>query len=169
MSQQPDLWRPALISGAAFGIASAIPIVSLLNCLCCSLIISSGVLTTWMMVRGSTVAVTYGQAALGGAIAGAVAAVTWGLATLLVGMALQRDFTEDMREAAERTQQMTGEDVAAVLEGIAAPVMLAIGSCILIVIWVPFGIAGGVIGRAIFEKRPPAATAAPEGLDTMPR
>jgi len=169
MSQQPDLWRPALISGAAFGIASAIPIVNLLNCLCCSLIISSGVLTAWMMVRGSTVAVTYGQAALGGAITGAVAAVAFGLATLLVGTVSRRDFMEDMRDAAERTQQMTGEDVAAVLEGIAAPVLLALVSCILVVMWAPFGIAGGVIGRAIFEKRPPAADATPQGLDTMPR
>ncbi len=167
MSQQPDLWKPALISGAIFGIASGLPLVEALNCLCCSLIVGAGLMTSWLMVRGSVVPVSFGMAALGGTLAGVVAGVSWGVTQLAMSLILQKDFSEQVRAAAEQTQQISGADEAMrILEGIAAPVLVAVFTLFLMVLWAPFGLAGGVMGRALFEKRAPAPPEPPAGLDT---
>jgi type IV secretory pathway TrbD component len=167
MSQQPDLWKPALVSGAIFGIASGLPLVGALNCLCCSLIVGAGLMTSWLMVRGSVLPVSFGMAALGGAIAGAVAAVAWGVTELAMSLILQKDFSEQVREAAERTQQISGADEAMrILEGIAAPILLAVFTVFLMALWAPIGLAGGVMGRALFEKRAPVPPEPAAGLDT---
>lgn len=170
MSQQPDFWKPALLSGAIFGFVSAIPFVGLLNCLCCSLILSSGMLTVWLMVRGSTVPVGYGMAALGGGLSGVVAAVMWGLSTMVISTLMRRDMAEEIREAADRAQQVSpgAEAAARILEGIAAPVLMAIFCVVLMVVFTPFGVAGGMIGRAMFERRtpPPPDARTALGLDT---
>ncbi len=42
MNQAPSMLKPALISGAAFGVAGAIPVINWLNCACCALIIGAG-------------------------------------------------------------------------------------------------------------------------------
>ena len=40
--RQPDLLKPTLISGLAFGVAAGLPLISLLNCLCCALAWGAG-------------------------------------------------------------------------------------------------------------------------------
>ena len=42
MNQAPSMLKPALISGVAFGVAGAIPVVNWINCACCALIIGCG-------------------------------------------------------------------------------------------------------------------------------
>ena len=169
--QQTDFWKPALLSGALFGFVSGIPIVGLLNCLCCSLIVSAGVLTAYLMVRGSAVPVSYGMAALGGWISAVAASLAWGVTQMLVSAVMRRDFSEEIRRAAEQAQQMTPEagDAARILEGIAAPILLGLFTCMMMVIFSPFGVAGGLIGRAIFERRTPpppqAGMTGSSGLD----
>jgi hypothetical protein len=168
--QQTDFWKPALLSGAVFGFVSGIPIVGLLNCLCCSLILSAGVLTAYLMVRGSAVPVSYGLAALAGWISAITAAVMWGVTQMLVSAAMRRDIAEEIREAAERAQQMTPEAASAarILEGIGGPILLALFTFMMMGIFSPFGVAGGLIGRAIFEKRtppPPSGMAGAAGPD----
>jgi hypothetical protein len=173
MPQQPDFWKPALLSGAIFGFVSAVPFVGFLNCLCCSLILGSGMLTAYLMIRASTVAVGYGWAALGGAVSGAVAAVMWGLFNLVFSLLLQRDFSEEIRQAAEQANQVSpgAEEAARILEGLAAPVLMAIFTLMMMVIFTPFGAAGGLIGRALFERRTPPAPGTGEalGLDSAVR
>ena len=36
--QAPTMLKPALIAGAAFGVAGAIPVLNWINCACCALI-----------------------------------------------------------------------------------------------------------------------------------
>lgn len=173
MPQQPDIWKPALLSGAIFGFVSSIPFVGMLNCLCCSLILGSGMLTAYLMVRGSTVVVGYGMAALGGAISGAVAAIMWGVSQLFLSLIMQRDLTEEIRQAAEQANQMSpgADEAARILEGLAAPLLMAIFTLMMIVCFTPFGAAGGLIGRAVFERRTPPTPGAGAalGLDTPPK
>ena len=41
-TRKPDIFKPALISGLIFGFLGGAPIVGMLNCFCCSLILASG-------------------------------------------------------------------------------------------------------------------------------
>ena len=42
MNQAPSMLKPALISGVAFGVAGAIPVINWINCACCALIVGCG-------------------------------------------------------------------------------------------------------------------------------
>ncbi|HKY30987.1 MAG TPA: hypothetical protein VJV23_00505 [Candidatus Polarisedimenticolia bacterium] len=172
-SQQPDFWKPALLSGGLFGFLSAVPLLGALNCLCCSLVVGGGVLSAFLMVRASAVPLTYGHAALGGAVTGGIAAVVWGFFSMAFSFALKRDLAGEIERASEQFSGMGPEmsEVARVLAGIAAPVLFALLAAAAVVIWMPFGLAGGVLGRALFEKRTPAppdqASGPASGLDRM--
>ena len=175
MPNQADIWKPALIWGAVFGFLSGVPFVGALNCLCCSLIIGAGVVSSSMVIRSSTQAVTYGSAALTGLISGLVAApvsaVTSGLFTLLQGAAME-EMLNQIRDQAGGQIPPEALKFIDILEGMAAPFLMVIMGCVLLVIYAPFGTIGGVIGRAIFEKRtpvppmPPMPPAPPMGSST---
>jgi hypothetical protein len=161
---QADIWKPSLLAGAVFGFLSGIPLVGFLNCACCSLIVGAGVLSSFLVIRASSMAVSYGRAALVGMLSGLFAVPFWLLADVLFTALMGHDFQEVMNKAIEQAQGVAGggEEVAQVLAGIGMAGLMVIMFFILLVLWAPFGAVGGVLGRAIFERRmPPAAPQQP--------
>jgi len=51
-NQAPSMLKPALISGVAFGVAGAIPVINWINCACCALIIGCGFLSAFLYSTG---------------------------------------------------------------------------------------------------------------------
>lgn len=170
--QEPaDIWKPALISGTVFGLASAIPLVGLLNCACCSLVVGSGLLSCFMMVKGSSVPVTWGRAGLAGALAGAITAIVSSMGELLVTIAMGRTIEENLNGAIDRAGEFlpNASEAGQMLANIPSFVLIAILTVITMFVFAPFGAVGGVIGRALLEKRalppgaPPMESAVPPG------
>ncbi len=169
---QADIWKPSLIAGAVFGLLSGIPLVGALNCACCSLIVGAGVMASFMLIRASAVAVSYGRAALTGALAGLFAVPFWLLADVSFTVLRGRSVTQDFDDAMEQTRGMVegGEWVVDAMAQLGAVGLLMITSVIFLFIWIPFGTLGGVLGRALFERRttPPAIQPPPQGWTPPP-
>ena len=70
--------KPALIGGAALGVASSVPILNLANCACCALVIGGGVLASYFYMKDAPPAAgpAYGDALLLGLLTGVFGAVT---------------------------------------------------------------------------------------------
>lgn len=157
-TQEPaDIWKPALVSGTLFGVASAIPFVGYLNCACCSLVVGSGVMACYMMVKGSVVPVTWGRAALAGTVSGAIAAIVSSMVQLLVMIALGHSIEENINQAIDSAGQYmpNAAEAGQILSNIPPILFVMVTAMIALVLYAPFGALGGVIGRALFEKRTP--------------
>ena len=158
--QKPDIWKAPLICGAISGFLSGVPFLGAVNCLCCSLIVGGGVLSSYMLVKASQQPVTYGQGAISGLLTGLFAGPSWVISsflfTIMSGTQIQEQFENAMRQAAERAPG--SEEVMQTIAGIGVPVMMLLFSVVIVCLSVPFATLGGVLGRAIFEKRtiPPA-------------
>lgn len=167
MKPKGDLLMSSLVAGAAFGVVSGVPILGILNCLCCSLIIGAGATATFLLVRSSQEPVDYGRAALAGTLAGAVAAPVWLVTTLAFTFLSGRNLQEQFEEAIEQSSKFVegGGEAAGIIAALGAPVLALFMLCLLEVICVPFGLAGGLLGRLIFERRttPPPAQAGSQG------
>jgi len=163
MQQQVDIWRPALISGAIFGFIAGVPFVNLLNCLCCSLILGAGVMSSLMMVRASAGPLGYGRAALGGFVAGVVAAPASTVASSLFSILMGTNVKEQIEQSSRMMEQYLPDagEASRVLASIPAIMITLMVTLILVVVFAPFGAIGGVIGRAIFERRTPAPAPPP--------
>ena len=158
MQKPVDILTPSLISGAVFGFLSGTPFVGALNCACCSLIVGAGVLATFLVVRASEQPVTYGRAALVGLLSGIFAALFSILVSVLFILMHGKGLTRHFEDSIDQASQMipAAQDAARVLSGIGAPVILALMLAVELCLYAPFGALGGVLGRAIFEKRKPA-------------
>ena len=165
MQGPADIWKPALITGAAFGFASGLPLLGFLNCACCSLVIGAGAAAAFMMVKGSAAPLTYGRAALAGTISGVIAALTQTATSLLITVALQGGSpTGQLEEAFDKSSQYlpNAEEAYRLMRSVPAAVWIVLSAVVLMILYAPIGALGGVIGRALFEKRaaPPGVTPA---------
>ena len=168
--EQADIWKPSLLAGAVFGFLSGIPLVGALNCACCSLIVGAGFLASFLLIRASTVPVSYGRAALTGMLSGVFAVPFCLLAEVLFSAVTGRDFRSDLDQAMEQAQGVVGggEQAAQIIAGIGMVGIMVIMFAVLLLLWAPFGTLGGVIGRALFERRTPPASGQPSGPPAPP-
>jgi hypothetical protein len=164
MQGPADIWKPALIAGAVFGFISGVPFLGALNCACCSLIVGAGAVAAFMVVRASVVPVTWGRAALVGLVAGVIAAPVQSATSFLVTTAILGVDPEKQIQDALSQFSDYAPDTQAVLDVIDRfPMILwvVMSTVFLMFLYAPIGAIGGVIGRALFEKRaapPPAPT-----------
>ena len=183
-ARQPDLLKPALISGLVFGLASAIPFVNFLNVCCCALVWGCGLLAAYLYAtacRAAGVAFRPGTGAMVGLLAGAfyaLSATVFGTVfSLLFGPAIVEMATRIVErmpevppfamEALERAQQEAGKF---------SIVSFILGLFFWIVCGAIFSTLGGLLGGALFKHEPPPPPpppvipppAPPEGWGGMP-
>ncbi len=155
----PKKLKAAAIGGGAAGIASQIPIVNFANCLCCALVVGGGMLAVYLAMRDEppTPAAPYGDGAMIGVLAGVVAAVVGAIVAIPMTM-LVGDPTEMIRGLVEGIEGMPPEVLDA-MSGEEAGAVAAFGAVaflISLVVDVIFSAIGGVIGAAVFHKKPSA-------------
>lgn len=152
--------KPALIGGVSLGVASAIPILNLLNCACCALVIGGGVLGAYLYTKDMPPSpqAPYGDGALVGLMAGVVGAIVSSILqiplTLLtagVGLAPGLDQVFEQMDLPEEAQEILSGIGAG---GLSLTVML-IGFVTSLFIYSIFATVGGVIGVAVFSKKTP--------------
>ncbi len=162
----PDKLKPALIGGVAAGLASSIPPISCLNCLCCALYIGGGFLAAYLYLKEAppTAEAPLGDGAIVGALAGVVTAVIGGAVGIVIALAFGFG-PEQMVEMIEGFgAELPPEARDAMLQSggatIGAQLLNALIAGVFAVI---FSTLGGVLGAALRHKKaaPPAPPTAP--------
>ncbi|MDH3285812.1 MAG: hypothetical protein OEQ13_13855 [Acidobacteriota bacterium] len=169
---QVDRMGPALIGGLVGGIASGIPCVGALNCVCCSLYILGGGIAGMMFAKNAAkvgIFPSAGAGAIVGGLAGLIGGLIAGLLSAVFGAAANamgwsgggmQDISEIPNIDPEVAEQLQG-----VMEWLSGPPTLGgvlLSVVVSVVVGGIFGAIGGIIGNAIFRKppvqAPPAAS-----------
>ena len=149
--------RPAAIGGVALGVLSGIPIVNLVNCACCGLVIAGGVLASKLYYdeTGSTGDPPYGDAVLLGLLTGALGAVVTAIVSIpftLIGGGVSA--------AMEQAMSTMPSDVeippfleSALMGGGAGIISALFSLVITIPIYAIFATIGTLIGTALFHGK----------------
>jgi len=151
--------QPALIGGAVLGVLSSLPVISAGNVCCCLWVISGGMVAAYLLQQNQSEPIATGDGALVGLFAGVAGSVVYLILTIpvtLVFAPLERRFVERMFEMAGSLPP----DVRGTMSGyVGAGVGIVIGFCFMLFFGSMFSTLGGVLGAAIFRKKPQTNTA----------
>jgi hypothetical protein len=152
MRMQPALW-----GGLFIGVLSSLPFVGGLNACCCLWVICGGVLTAYLLQERSPAAITAGDGAIAGLVAGAIGAVIAGVLSTLFTLLQGANPTAAFDEMLRGTGDAPAEVVAFFerLRDVPPAVWIIAPFIVFIVVFPIFGMLGGLIGAAIFKKTPP--------------
>lgn len=158
MNQAPSMLKPALISGAAFGLAGAIPVINWLNCACCALIIGSGLLGAFLYsrdCRNAGAAFGPGNGAtvglVSGLVYGGVSGVLGGLISSVFGMGDWQQVIEQVQASGADIDPEVLEGISQFMESSGSIVMIFIGIFFALLFGAIFGTIGGLIGGSVFK------------------
>lgn len=162
----PSKLMPALIGGASWGVASALPVVGAVNCACCALVIGGGVLAAflWLKEVPPTYQASYGDGASLGVVTGVFGAVVVTILTALVqlvglgGAAQLEQAMSQLRETQDIPPEVE-ELVNALTSGTVSVGLILILIILWLVLGILFSIVGGIVGIAIFRKKETPAQA----------
>ena len=176
MNEKPNIVVPALVGGLFLGITSALPLLNLINCACCALVIGGGILASFMYLRDYPAhfpTATYGDAAVLGILTGVFGGIIWAVVSLplsllkfRLGAGMQQ--LDRLREELNKAQLPPA--LRQLLQQLMAGGAMSIGIVLLqlgidLIVSVVFAVVGAVIGFALFQKRPrytpPPATCGP--------
>jgi hypothetical protein len=164
MNEQ-SLWKPALIGGVALGILLVLPLIG--QCLCCIWPIGAGVLAAYLYVKDSSIPVKLGRGIALGLLTGFIGAIVYALFSIPIQILMSggMTFSERMRQSMEVFSNLPPEFRQA-MENVAAhgSIIYVINDIFMLAVGCLFGMAGGAIGVAIFEKRKPG----PPTIDVAP-
>jgi hypothetical protein len=159
--------KAAAIGGGAAGVAASIPIVSALNCLCCSLILGGGFLAAFLYSKECAAQGASFRAG-NGALVGLTASPFYALAAAVFGSLVQLVVGTDMEQMLEMMEQYGGDmppEAMEFLEGMSTwglGTFFLFGFMLSLFMGAIFSTLGGLIGGAVFksEMQPPAPPAA---------
>lgn len=161
MNQAPSMLKPALISGVAFGVAGAIPVVNWINCACCALIIGCGFFAAFLFSKDSRAAgfafrpgngATVGLVA--GLIYGVISGIFGGLISSVVGVGDWQEVIEQIQMSGAEIDPEVLEQVSHFMETSGGLMMILIGTFFALLFGAIFGTLGGLIGGSVFKVEP---------------
>jgi hypothetical protein len=157
---QNVMLKPALIGGVLLGILSAVPPLSLFNCLCCAWVIGGGILAASLYVKNSPTAVTLGTGMLLGLLTGAIG----GAVSVLFSIPIQMLMSSMGMWGPGEMRQMLSElnlppewrdMLESIMSNSGGPhiALMVFAGLMNVVVYSLVATLGGVLGVAIFEKR----------------
>jgi uncharacterized protein involved in cysteine biosynthesis len=160
---KPSYGQPALVGGLVMGVLSALPLVNAFNVCCCGWVIVGGLVAAYVLQQNHPVAITPGDGALVGLLAGLIGAFVQVAVSIPINVIVgpwERALAEriadmagtmppEMRTWLDRYSRGGGEGPAfVVFAAVAGLVLWLVAGAI-------FSTIGGVIGAAIFKKSTP--------------
>jgi hypothetical protein len=142
--------QPALLGGVFIGVMSALPIVNAGNCCCCLWVLAGGALAVYLRKQNSTVPITAAEGALVGLLAGVIGGVQMAMGPLQaewmgkIASAGNEDMPPEVREMIDRMAAGGALGAAGIFMSLVNIVMSTI-----------FGMLGGLLGVAIFNRNTP--------------
>ncbi len=154
MSQK---WQPALVGGLFIGVLSALPIINAGNC-CCLWILGGGLIAAYLVQQASPTALTVGDGAIAGLIAGISGAILYVIVSIPIKLLLaplQLSFAQRILE--------NSPDIPDAFRGLMRPDVagahflfsIVTGFFLMLVLGAIFSTVGGMIGAAIFKSNKP--------------
>jgi hypothetical protein len=170
MNESPSMLKPALISGVAFGIAGAIPVINWINCACCALIIGCGFVAAFLQSKqcrqagvefGAGSGATVGLVA--GLIYGVVSGVLGGIINAAMGGTEWTEIVQQIQASGANLDPEVIDQISGFMESSGSAVMILIGLFFALLFGAIFGVVGGLIGGSVFkvQAQPPAYEQAP--------
>ncbi len=160
-NQTPSILKPALIAGLTFGIAGAIPIIEMINCACCALIIACGLTAAYLHSKDMKAA-GFGFTSGNGGVVGLASGVVYGVVAGIVGALIDSIFgLTDLDQIIEQMEQVGTMDPEAMemvtrfMESTGPAVFAVAGIFFSLLFGAIFGAIGGLIGGALFKAEPP--------------
>jgi hypothetical protein len=155
------LFKPALIGGILLGILSSLPLV---NCLCCVWVIAGGILAAHLYVKQSPISVTLGRGVSLGLLTGCIGTFVIALFSIPLQMLMSpgSGLLDQVRQSMNQIPNVPPE-TRQVFESLSAHagIIYVFGFIFMLGFCCLFGMAGGAIGVALFEKRKPGSGDAP--------
>lgn len=151
--------QPALLGGVVIGTLSALPVISMGNCLCCLWVILGGALATYLLQQAQAAPVEGTDGAITGLLAGLVGTVVGSLLAIPIQM-LMGPMNGDLLA---RILDQGGNDMPPEMRdtlrsfarGGAAGALMVIGFLFSLVINAVFGALGGLLGTVMFKPSTP--------------
>jgi hypothetical protein len=160
---EEGMLKPALTGGVLLGILSALPFIGSFNCVCCAWVVGGGLFAAYLYVKSSSASVTLGRGMKLGAATGSIGALVYILFSIPLFLMKKNDVNvkEQALQIMDRWFGVTPQ-MRDYLQNISAPSDIGISALLFVMIFTIgifclFGMLGGSIGVALFEKRPPAA------------
>jgi hypothetical protein len=160
MPQKPDKFVPAMYGGVIMGVLSATPFLNVVNCLCCAGIMFGGFMSVYFYKKAltdETEALTsadgMGLGAFSGVFGAVVSSILSGLFFLIFGNVMNEAIL-GMMQSGGILDQMPPEARGQIEQSMIEQGFSLVGVVISFIICPLFGLLGGLIGYAIFRKRP---------------
>lgn len=158
MNPKPDKFIPAMYGGIIMGLVSTLPIISLINCLCCAGLLLGGFLAVFFYKNNftqDTSPYTSGDCMIVGLIAGNIGAVAASLFGLLIrsvfGGESPEEVIDTLRQLNLPQESMElAEQILMMLTGTFGFFLKLIFSLFIFGI---FGLLGGLIAYSIFKPK----------------
>ena len=150
--------QPALLGGVFIGVMSALPIVSAGNCCCCLWVLAGGALAVYLRKQNSAVPITAAEGALVGMLAGVIGGVVGSVLNIPIQMMMGPMQAEWLGRIAAGNEDMPPEVREMIDRMTAGGALGAAGifmSLVNIVMSTIFGMLGGLLGVAIFNRNTP--------------
>jgi len=178
--QKPSFVTPALIGGVALGITSALPLLNMVNCACCALVLGGGFLASFLYLReypDSLPPVTYGDGAVLGLLTGVIGGLVWTVVDVPISF-LKYQIGWSMTDISELESALNDPNIPPAVRDLLVNLMadggLSVGMIFFglifnVLISAIFAMLGAIIGLAILQKSPsPPAYQAPTGPTSPP-
>ncbi len=192
MNTKPSIVTPALIGGVALGITSALPLVNLVNCACCALVIGGGILASFLYLRDyppQLPDITYGDGAVLGILTGVIGGFVWAIVDLPLSF-LKLRLGTGLGDLSQLHEALSDPNIPPALRdflinalqgGAGTLGFVIFGVFVNLLVSVIFATIGAIIGIALFKKNrtytpapmpgpypPPGPPRAPEPPQEMP-
>lgn len=158
--------QPVLAGGLVMGTLSALPIVSTGNACCCLWVVSGGLVAAYLLQQNQPAPISTGDGAMAGLLAGLFGAVVSFVLsipiTILVGP-VERRLLQRLIDSAGRIPPGARGFVNNP-SPLATALGLVFGFVLMVFLGAIFSTLGGVLGAAIFRKKP----AQPDVIDLPP-
>jgi hypothetical protein len=148
------------------GVLTALPIIGLGNCACCLWVVGGGALAAYLLQQDTAAPISLADGALVGLLAGVFGAVVILVLSIPLMLLVEPIFRQFVTGVLERMENVPPE-IRDLAMNRGFTVIRIVGQFIFwLVIGSIFSTIGGLIGAAIFQKKPPPAT--PATIDIPP-
>jgi hypothetical protein len=163
---RPGILKPALISGLVFGFLGGAPFVGILNCACCSLILSAGFVAAFLHSRDCR-SLGLGFDAMAGLKVGLLAGLFYALGdtitSTITGLLFHEAATKWILEILEEIPEVPQKVLDQIGYGLERGVVATMGWDLItnLGFGILFATIGGLIGGAAFKSDPASTSSEP--------